>query len=110
MLRPREWIPETPRDADPRALHDEIRDRERGAALLKDRTEHLRQFRGTPFGEQVRRNPVHTFVLARMPKGRSNGKPPKKGPAFSDLEPTPTPERDGAPGAGSCGSGPTSGD
>jgi hypothetical protein len=78
-------------------LHDPLG----GATVAKDRARMLSAYRGTPFGEQIERNPVYTYKLDWRPVGR--GKPTRRTPAESET-PRPT-----TPGGGSRGGGPTTG-
>ncbi len=72
------------------------------ARLLADRRRMLETYRGTPFGEMVRRNSVHTFRLVWRPVAK--GDPSARGtPAESSGGHGP------ATGGGSRGGGPTTG-
>jgi hypothetical protein len=75
------------------------------ARLRADRERMLATYRGTPFGEMVRRNSIHTFRLGWRPV--ASGDPSSRGtPADSSGDPGPaTPRGGGSSGAG----GPTSG-
>ena len=75
--------------------------------IMKQRAEHLERYRGTPFGEQVRRNRVDRYKLVtrEMPNRPAKGNLGNT-PAFSERTPRdPTPPAGGSSG----GSGPSSG-
>jgi hypothetical protein len=107
-LRRVTWIPETPVGAEPAAAHDRHRDKALGKRVLEERGRFLVRYRGTPFGEQVRRNRVSTWEPTQVAKMKSS-KPGGSGetPSFSDRDdPPPTqPPQGGSSGGG----GPTSG-
>jgi len=74
-------------------------------AILERRGKLLERYRGTPFGEQIRRNEIHAYELTSREMPKKSLEPADVGgaPAFSDRDrPPPT-------GGGSRGSGPSSG-
>jgi len=76
--------------------------------LTKRRDWFLRRYRGTPFGEQARRNRIDIFELvSREMPGRPAKGNPGNTPAFSDRTRPVNPTPPAAGGSG--GSGPSSG-
>lgn len=73
---------------------------EEGRKLVPARSDHLRKYLGTPFGEIVARNPVMTYRLIRRPI--APGIPAKRTPSESGDKQQPTP-------GGSGGGGPSTG-
>lgn len=103
------WIPETPVDGKPAMAHDRHRDKALGKRVLEERGRLLVRYRGTPFGEQARRNRVCTWEPARVAKMTSKPGGMGETPAFSDRDDPPPTQPPPTPPGGSSGGGPTSG-
>ncbi len=110
-IRPTPWIQ---RGDDPDAIRTtdaHVFDPALGARVREARSEHLRRFRGTPFGTQVAANSVETWVASKGRKIKpSKTLPPPNGrtPAESEGDPPPVTPRPPS-GPGSSGGGPSTG-
>ncbi|MHC5010803.1 MAG: hypothetical protein ACYTG6_07615 [Planctomycetota bacterium] len=109
-IRQEPWVvpgddPEAIRTTDARVFDAGL-----GARLVEARREHLRRFRGTPFGVQVAANSVATWVLTKGAKIEPSTvplQPTGRTPGESDGTPPPPSPR--PPGGGSSGGGPSTG-
>ena len=105
---PTVWILRGDDPADIRTTDVTLRDAKAGERVRDARREHLRRYRGTPFGLQVAGNTVETWQLRFLPKlkGTSPTGLPGRTPAESGGKRPDTPRTPGGP---SGGGGPTTG-
>jgi len=107
-LVPEIWILRGDDPEDIRTTDVQLRDAKAGERVRDARREHLRRYRGTPFGLQVAGNTVETWQLRMLPKLK--GTPPTglpgRTPAESGGKQPKTPRTPGGP---SGGGGPTTG-